>query len=150
MSAGIMSTIQLLRAVVNERLSAAAEEILEAVKKTIDGYEEEIGRQRQLLQAVLQPQIKLEKPAGVSFTGMHRCSRQHDSCNDACSSSRCRSEQRQNRKESDVGSEAKLASRWFCLTPELPLSPHVVHTGVQWSSCVGGFGGWGGGGRGRG
>lgn len=92
-----MSSIQLLREVVNERLSAAAEEIFEAVKKTIEGYEEEIRRQRQLLQAVLQPQIKLEKPAGVSFTGMHRCSRQHDRCNDASLSSRCQSGQRQNR-----------------------------------------------------
>lgn len=72
-----MSSIQLLRAVVSERLSAAAEEILEAVKKTIEGYEEEIGRQRQLLEAVLQPRIKLEKPAGVSLTGMHRCSHRH-------------------------------------------------------------------------
>lgn len=84
MSAGIMSTIQLLRAVVNERLSAAAEEICEAVKKTIDDYEEELRRQQRLLQAVLQPRIKLEKPAGGSFTGMHRCSRQYDTCNDPC------------------------------------------------------------------
>lgn len=37
-------------------------------------------------------------------------------------------------QKSDVGSEAQLTSRWFRLTSELPLSPHAVHTGVQWRS----------------
>lgn len=67
-----MSGIQLLRAVVNERLSAAAEEIFEAVKTTIAGYEEEIQhskreirRQRRMLQTLLNPQIKINKLTGL-------------------------------------------------------------------------------------
>uniref|UniRef100_UPI0037E71516 gastrula zinc finger protein XlCGF57.1-like n=1 Tax=Semicossyphus pulcher TaxID=241346 RepID=UPI0037E71516 len=63
-----MSSIQLLRVLVNERLSAAAEEIFEAVKKTIAGYEEEIllskreiRRQRRMLQTVSKTEIKLNK-----------------------------------------------------------------------------------------
>lgn len=67
-----MSSIQLLRVVVNERLSAAAEEIFEAVKKTIAGYEEEIllskreiRRQRRMLQTVLTPGKKINKHTGL-------------------------------------------------------------------------------------
>lgn len=70
-SARIMSSIQLLRVLVNERLSAAAEEIFEAVKKTIAGYEEEIllskreiRRQRRMLQTVIKPEIKINKHSG--------------------------------------------------------------------------------------
>lgn len=66
-----MSSIQLLRVLVNERLSAAAEEIFEAVKKTIAGYEEEIllskreiRRQRRMLQTVIKPEIKINKHSG--------------------------------------------------------------------------------------
>lgn len=57
-----MSSIQLLRVLVNERLSAAADEIFEAVKKTISGYEEELlqskqelHRQRRMLEEVAEP-----------------------------------------------------------------------------------------------
>uniref|UniRef100_A0A3P9PEE9 Oocyte zinc finger protein XlCOF6-like n=1 Tax=Poecilia reticulata TaxID=8081 RepID=A0A3P9PEE9_POERE len=57
-----MSSIQLLRVLVNERLSAAADEIFEAVKKTISDYEEELllskqelHRQRRMLQVVAEP-----------------------------------------------------------------------------------------------
>lgn len=69
-----MTSIQVLRAVVDERLSAAAEEIFQALRRTIEGYEEElqhskreIGRQRRLLQSLLPPEVKPETPAGVSF-----------------------------------------------------------------------------------
>lgn len=68
-----MSSIQLLRAVVNERLSAAAEEIFEAVKKTIARYEEEIvlskqeiHRQRRMLQTVCKRDIKTDNHSGLS------------------------------------------------------------------------------------
>uniref|UniRef100_A0A3B5PU22 Oocyte zinc finger protein XlCOF6-like n=1 Tax=Xiphophorus maculatus TaxID=8083 RepID=A0A3B5PU22_XIPMA len=44
-----MSSIQLLRVLVNERLSAAADEIFEAVKKTISDYEEELLLSKQEL-----------------------------------------------------------------------------------------------------
>lgn len=67
----VMSRVQLLRALVTERLSAAAEEIFEAVRKTIAGYEEEIllsrreiRRQRRMLQTVLQPEPRSSKQPG--------------------------------------------------------------------------------------
>ncbi|XP_078141502.1 uncharacterized protein LOC139928056 [Centroberyx gerrardi] len=56
-----MSTVQSLRTFVNERLTAAAEEILGVFEKTIVVYEEEIGRQRRLLDFVLNPEIKLHR-----------------------------------------------------------------------------------------
>ncbi|KAG7220670.1 hypothetical protein INR49_017931, partial [Caranx melampygus] len=63
-----MSSIQRLRVLVNERLSAAAEEIFEAVQRTIAGYEEEIllskreiRRQHRMLQTVFKPEIKINK-----------------------------------------------------------------------------------------
>ncbi|XP_071391823.1 zinc finger protein 383-like [Centroberyx affinis] len=67
-----MSKIELLRAFVNERLKAAAEEICGAVEKTIEEYEESfISReqeQREMLNIVIKPDIKVliegrEKPA---------------------------------------------------------------------------------------
>uniref|UniRef100_UPI003AAACFC2 uncharacterized protein n=1 Tax=Centroberyx gerrardi TaxID=166262 RepID=UPI003AAACFC2 len=56
-----MSTVQCLRTFVNERLTAAAEEILGVFEKTIEVYEEEIGRQRRLLDIVWKPEIKLHR-----------------------------------------------------------------------------------------
>ncbi|XP_040893764.1 zinc finger and SCAN domain-containing protein 31-like isoform X2 [Toxotes jaculatrix] len=52
---GKMSTIQTLRAFVNQRLTAAVEEIFGLLETTISNYEEEIDRQRRLLQDVDQP-----------------------------------------------------------------------------------------------
>ncbi|XP_039972433.1 zinc finger protein 771-like [Xiphias gladius] len=52
-----MSTIQLLRAFVSQRLTAAVEEIIGAFERTISEYEEEIDRQRRLLEAGRQPGI---------------------------------------------------------------------------------------------
>ncbi|KAK1876919.1 Negative regulator of mitosis, partial [Dissostichus eleginoides] len=63
-----MSGLQLLRELVTERLSAAAEEIFAAFKNTLAGYEEEIllskreiHRQRAELQTLLYPKIKIKK-----------------------------------------------------------------------------------------
>ncbi|XP_078146586.1 uncharacterized protein LOC139918258 isoform X1 [Centroberyx gerrardi] len=56
-----MPTGQSLRTFVNERLTAAAEEILGVFEKTIEVYEEEIDRQRRLLEIVLKPEIKLHR-----------------------------------------------------------------------------------------
>ncbi|XP_071396748.1 zinc finger protein 664-like [Centroberyx affinis] len=56
-----MSTVQSLRTLVNERLTAAAEEILGVFEKTIVVYEEEIDRQRRLLDIILNPEIKLHR-----------------------------------------------------------------------------------------
>nr|XP_020506933.1 zinc finger protein 2-like [Labrus bergylta] len=49
-----MSTIQTLRAFVNQRLTAAVEEIFELLESTILNYEEEILRQHRLLKDVSQ------------------------------------------------------------------------------------------------
>lgn len=68
----VMSSIQLLRVLVNERLAAAADDILEAVKKTIAGYEEEIllskreiRRQRRMLQRESRSETYAGKHSGL-------------------------------------------------------------------------------------
>ncbi|KAI9538480.1 hypothetical protein NQZ68_014224 [Dissostichus eleginoides] len=58
-----MSSVEFLREFVIERLSAAAEEIFGVFQKTIVEYEEEIKRQRRLLDVVLKPEIqRIELP----------------------------------------------------------------------------------------
>ncbi|KAK2893405.1 hypothetical protein Q8A73_015889 [Channa argus] len=54
-----MSSIQLLRVLVNERLSTAAEEIFEAVKKTIAGYEEELLLSKREIRRQHQPALSV-------------------------------------------------------------------------------------------
>ncbi|XP_029288306.1 zinc finger protein 239-like isoform X1 [Cottoperca gobio] len=63
-----MSTTQLLRVYVNQRLTVAVEEILEMFGRTINEYEEEIHRQRRLLGAEQLPatKIMLNNESGVS------------------------------------------------------------------------------------
>ncbi|XP_019745790.1 LOW QUALITY PROTEIN: zinc finger protein 271-like [Hippocampus comes] len=69
-----MCKVQMLRALLNQRLSAAVEEILVAVETTIAEYEEElcrskeeIERQRQLLDAVFKSPLEVGRhQAGVS------------------------------------------------------------------------------------
>ncbi|XP_029296695.1 zinc finger protein 239-like isoform X1 [Cottoperca gobio] len=56
-----MSSSQCFREFVNERLTSAAEEIFVVFEKTIVVYEEEIDRQRKLLDMVLKPKINLHK-----------------------------------------------------------------------------------------
>ena len=56
-----MSSVECLREFVNERLTAAAEEIFRVFKQTIVEYEEEIDRQRKLLDIVWKPEIKLHR-----------------------------------------------------------------------------------------
>ncbi|XP_035859541.1 gastrula zinc finger protein XlCGF57.1-like isoform X2 [Sander lucioperca] len=63
-----MSKVQMLRAFVNQRLTAAAEEIFELFVTTIAEYEEELGRskeeneqQRKLLDAVCNPEVRLHR-----------------------------------------------------------------------------------------
>ncbi|KAI3369708.1 hypothetical protein L3Q82_024559, partial [Scortum barcoo] len=56
-----MSSAECLREFVKERLSAAAEEIFTVFKQTIVEYEEEIDRQRRLLDIVWKPEIKLHR-----------------------------------------------------------------------------------------
>ena len=56
-----MSSSEGLREFVNERLAAAAEEILRVFKQTIVEYEKEIDRQRRLLDIVWKPKVKLQQ-----------------------------------------------------------------------------------------
>ncbi|XP_019213021.1 zinc finger protein 121 [Oreochromis niloticus] len=56
-----MSSVQYLREFINERLTAAAEQIFLEFEKTIVQYEEEIDRQRRLLDITWKPQIKLHR-----------------------------------------------------------------------------------------
>ncbi|CAJ1069171.1 zinc finger protein 260-like [Xyrichtys novacula] len=57
----MMSQVNSLREFVNERLTAAAEEIFVVIKRTIVEYEEKIDRQRKLLDIALQPELKLSR-----------------------------------------------------------------------------------------
>ncbi|XP_070830086.1 zinc finger protein 665-like [Chaetodon trifascialis] len=56
-----MSKAQTLRAFVEQRLTAAAEEIIELFERTITEYEEELCGQRKLLDAVFQPDVRLHR-----------------------------------------------------------------------------------------
>lgn len=58
-----MSSAPYLRRFVSERLAAAAEEILGVFEKTMVEYQEEIDRQRRLLDVVWRPEVKLQKVA---------------------------------------------------------------------------------------
>lgn len=59
-----MSKVQRLRAFVKQRLSAAAEEILGLFESTIAEYEEEIVRQRRLLQEAGRTEIHNDTAGG--------------------------------------------------------------------------------------
>jgi len=59
-----MCSVESLREFVNQRLTAAAEEILGVFQRSIVEYEEEIDRQRRLLDMVLKPEIKLHRTDG--------------------------------------------------------------------------------------
>ncbi|XP_070760173.1 uncharacterized protein [Enoplosus armatus] len=65
-----MSSVECLREFVNKRLTAAAEEILGVFIKTIVEYEEEIHRQRRLLDIFWQPEIKLHR---IELPQQHAC-----------------------------------------------------------------------------
>ncbi|XP_045915689.1 zinc finger protein 234-like isoform X2 [Micropterus dolomieu] len=56
-SAGKMSKVQVLRALVKQRLSAAAEEIFGLFERTISEYEREVDRQRGLLEGHVRPEV---------------------------------------------------------------------------------------------
>ncbi|XP_042277340.1 zinc finger protein 2 homolog isoform X3 [Thunnus maccoyii] len=65
-----MSSVQCLREFINERLTAAAEEIFRVFQKTIVEYEEEINRQSRLLDIVWKPEIKLHR---IELLQQHVC-----------------------------------------------------------------------------
>lgn len=53
--------MEYLREFVNERLTVAAEEIFRVVKRTIVEYEQELERQRRLLDMVWKPEVRLHR-----------------------------------------------------------------------------------------
>ncbi|XP_044065417.1 zinc finger protein 436-like isoform X1 [Siniperca chuatsi] len=65
-----MSSVECLREFIIERLTAAAEEIFGVFRKTIVEYEEEICRQRRLLDIVWKPEIKLHR---IELPQQHVC-----------------------------------------------------------------------------
>ncbi|KAF1389441.1 hypothetical protein PFLUV_G00073460 [Perca fluviatilis] len=70
-----MSSVQYLREFVIERLTAAAEEIFGVFEKTIVEYEEEIDRQRRLLNVVWKPEIKLLR---IELPQQHVCKEEEE------------------------------------------------------------------------
>ena len=54
-----MSSVESLRELISERLTAAAEEIFSLIKVTMVEYEEELDRQRRLLETILNPVVRL-------------------------------------------------------------------------------------------
>ncbi|XP_019115646.2 zinc finger protein 391 [Larimichthys crocea] len=70
-----MSSVECLREFVNERLNAAAEEIFGVFQKTIVEYEEEISRQRKLLDIVWKPEIKLHR---IDLQQQHVCEEEEE------------------------------------------------------------------------
>nr|XP_033482146.1 zinc finger protein 180-like [Epinephelus lanceolatus] len=65
-----MSSVEYLREFVNERLTAAAEEIFGVFKRTIVEYEDVIDRQRKLLDVVWKPDIELIR---IELPQQHVC-----------------------------------------------------------------------------
>ncbi|XP_054482816.1 uncharacterized protein LOC129116576, partial [Anoplopoma fimbria] len=65
-----MSSVESLREFVTERLTAAAQEIFGVFEKTIFQYEEEVDRQRRLLDVVWKPAIKLHR---IELPKQHVC-----------------------------------------------------------------------------
>ncbi|KAE8277335.1 hypothetical protein D5F01_LYC24770 [Larimichthys crocea] len=75
---GDISKAEILRGIVTEKLTTAAQEILAVVERTVAGYEEEaagfrreIARQRRQLERLLQPRVswREEQHSGVEDTG---------------------------------------------------------------------------------
>ncbi|XP_059205861.1 uncharacterized protein LOC131984886 [Centropristis striata] len=79
-----------LRALLTERLTAAAEEIVGLLEETVAEYEDrverserEICRQRRLLEAVLKPQVRLHRadlPSAVQYVIVVKKESQEQSC----------------------------------------------------------------------
>ncbi|KAG7509500.1 zinc finger protein 664-like [Solea senegalensis] len=65
-----MSALRHLRELISERLTAAAEEIFRAFEKTVVEYEEEVARQRRLLEVAWKPAVKLQR---IGLQQQHVC-----------------------------------------------------------------------------
>nr|XP_043896740.1 zinc finger protein 391-like isoform X2 [Solea senegalensis] len=65
-----MSSLQCFRDLITERLTVAAEEIFRHVERTVVEYEEELDRQRKLLEIVCKPRVKLKR---IELPQQHVC-----------------------------------------------------------------------------
>lgn len=65
----MMVPVESFREFVSERLTAAAEEIFRVFQRTVVEYEEEIGRQRRLLEVVWKPHIQAQRIGEAGFNG---------------------------------------------------------------------------------
>ncbi|XP_078797630.1 uncharacterized protein LOC144989302 isoform X2 [Oryzias latipes] len=72
-----MSSLQSLRELISERLAAAAEEICRLCEGTIVQYEEELCRQRRLLDVIWKPQLQLHH----IVLPQHWMTKEEDLCN---------------------------------------------------------------------
>ncbi|XP_078797567.1 uncharacterized protein LOC144989280 isoform X2 [Oryzias latipes] len=72
-----MSSLQSLRELISERLAAAAEEICRLCEGTIVQYEEELCRQRRLLDVIWKPQLQLHH----IVLPQHWMTEEEDQCN---------------------------------------------------------------------
>ncbi|KAM4552452.1 uncharacterized protein PAE49_015876 isoform 2-T2 [Odontesthes bonariensis] len=70
-----MSSVQHLREFISQRLTAAAEEIFSEFEKIIVQYEEEVDRQRGLLDITWKPQINLHR---IDLPQEHGCKEEED------------------------------------------------------------------------
>lgn len=84
---GFMSKAEILRLVITERLTAAAQEIFAVVERTLAGYEEEVSGcrqelelQRNQLDFLLHRQIKVEREGRWTGVKLHDCARACQNC----------------------------------------------------------------------
>lgn len=63
-----MCSLDYLKEFVNERLTAAAEEIFGVFKRTIEEYEEELKSQREMLAVVWKPEVKSTRTGFTTLT----------------------------------------------------------------------------------
>ncbi|XP_054870498.1 uncharacterized protein LOC129349841 isoform X2 [Amphiprion ocellaris] len=67
-----MSSVLYLRELISERLTAAAEEIFTEFEKIVVQYEEEIDRQRRLLDVSWKPDIKIRTISHISMSPLKK------------------------------------------------------------------------------
>lgn len=64
--------LQLLRLVLTERLAAAAERIVELLEREVEEYRRQLERQSRLLEAVLNPVVRLKRTGETSPSNMNQ------------------------------------------------------------------------------
>ncbi|XP_068617064.1 zinc finger and SCAN domain-containing protein 31-like [Brachionichthys hirsutus] len=109
-----MSSVEFTREFVNQRLTAAADEIFRAFHGTVVRYEEEIERQRRLLEICWKPELRLKR---IELSTQHGC----------------REEEEEEEEEEEVQADQEMQSSLdpeppqikdeeeFCASPDGPL-----------------------------